>query len=230
LRQRSAELQSACTAIHHGTIARRTARSCREPNQGVDGPRPRACSRRRWRYTTCRLAHCAGSGLSLCLRAVPRRRAVRAVGSLPQLQDNRRARARITRNGRSSHVEKMHAEIANQFRHRFAEWFRTIRKVGRGCLLYWRPPYEFVPRRRTIMARWITALACALTLSLTLPFGNAAQADGVERHVARHLRCTAPARFLQPQSTTWVCKVSQKCCYDRLLRKGTCLEAADRCI
>lgn len=80
------------------------------------------------------------------------------------------------------------------------------------------------------MARWITALACALTLSLTLPFGNVAQADGADRHVARHLRCTAPASFLQRTSTTWVCKLGQKCCYDRLLRKGTCLAAADRCI
>ena len=80
------------------------------------------------------------------------------------------------------------------------------------------------------MARWIAAFACALTLSLTLPLGSAAEADGAAvRHVSRHIRCTVPARFLQAQ-TSWVCKVSQKCCYDRLLRKGTCLEAADRCI
>jgi hypothetical protein len=80
------------------------------------------------------------------------------------------------------------------------------------------------------MARWITAFACATTLSLILPFGNAAEADGVDRAVARHVRCTAPAMFLTRTPTTWVCKARQKCCYDRLLRKGTCIGAADRCL
>jgi hypothetical protein len=80
------------------------------------------------------------------------------------------------------------------------------------------------------MARWISAFACAITLSLTLPLGNAAEADGVARPVARHMRCTAPAMFLMRTPATWVCKVRQKCCYDRLLRKGTCVEASDRCL
>lgn len=80
------------------------------------------------------------------------------------------------------------------------------------------------------MARWITAFACLITLSLTLPLGNSAEADGVSRSVARHMKCTAPAMFFMRTSTTWVCKVGQKCCYDRLLRKGTCLAASDRCI
>jgi hypothetical protein len=80
------------------------------------------------------------------------------------------------------------------------------------------------------MARWISAFACAITLSLTLPFGNAAKADGMARPVAHHMRCTAPAMFLMRTPVTWVCKASQKCCFDRLLRKGTCIEASDRCL
>jgi len=81
------------------------------------------------------------------------------------------------------------------------------------------------------MARWISAFACAITMSLTLPLGNVAEADGVAvRSVARHVRCTAPAMFLTRTPTVWVCKAGQKCCYDRLLRKGNCLDAADRCL
>ena len=34
------------------------------------------------------------------------------------------------------------------------------------------------------MTRWITAFACATTLSLILPCGNAAEADGVDRAAA----------------------------------------------
>jgi hypothetical protein len=79
------------------------------------------------------------------------------------------------------------------------------------------------------MARWTSAFVCVLTLSLTLPFSNAAEADGVSRSVARHKKCTAPAMLFMRTPTTWVCKASQKCCFDRLLRKGNCLAASDRC-
>jgi hypothetical protein len=79
------------------------------------------------------------------------------------------------------------------------------------------------------MARWIIAFVCLITLSLMLPLGNTAEADGVTRAAARQIRCTAPAMFLMRTPTTWVCRVGQKCCYDKLLRKGTCIAASDRC-
>ena len=80
------------------------------------------------------------------------------------------------------------------------------------------------------MARWMIAFACVSVLSFALPFGNAAQADGVAHSVARQTKCTAPADFLTRTPTTWVCKARQKCCFDRVLRQGTCVEASDRCI
>jgi hypothetical protein len=87
------------------------------------------------------------------------------------------------------------------------------------------------------MTRWIAAsagaLAVTLALGLTLPLGNEAAADGmrapVSRPVYNHKRCIAPARWLDRTPTTWVCNITEKCCYDRLLRKGTCLPADQRC-
>ena len=87
------------------------------------------------------------------------------------------------------------------------------------------------------MTRWIAAFGCALTLVLAVPVGNEARADGYERApVARaytRKRCIAPTtrwmRLWRTSETTWICAASEKCCYDRLLRKGTCLAASARC-
>ena len=76
------------------------------------------------------------------------------------------------------------------------------------------------------MTRWIAPLACMLTLTLAAPFASEVKADGMARSVYHHKRCVAPAMRWRAQ-TTWVCKVSEKCCYDWLLRRGSC--AADRC-
>jgi hypothetical protein len=61
------------------------------------------------------------------------------------------------------------------------------------------------------MTRWIAVLGCALTLALTItPFGNEAEARYTRK------KCIAPT------SVTWVCRANERCCYDWLLRKGTC--------
>jgi hypothetical protein len=84
------------------------------------------------------------------------------------------------------------------------------------------------------MTRWIAVSACALTLALAVPLGNVAEADGfVRRPVYSKKKCIAPAmRWLwrtSAQPYTWVCAATEKCCYDRLLRKGTCVAADARC-
>jgi hypothetical protein len=77
------------------------------------------------------------------------------------------------------------------------------------------------------MTRWIaTAIfACVLSLAFATPFATETKADGMRASYS-HKRCVAPASRWRPQ-TAWVCKVSEKCCYDWLLRRGSC--AADRC-
>jgi hypothetical protein len=89
-----------------------------------------------------------------------------------------------------------------------------------------------------MMTRWIAATAGALMLTaglaLAVPFGNTAVADGVNRpvfHGYHHKRCIAPSDWWSRGSqTTWVCSADETCCYDRLLRKGSCLPASRRCI
>jgi hypothetical protein len=63
------------------------------------------------------------------------------------------------------------------------------------------------------MTRWI--VACAFTLALAVPLGSEANAAYTRK------RCIAPA-MLGAGQTTWICTASQKCCYDWLLRRGTC--------
>jgi hypothetical protein len=71
-----------------------------------------------------------------------------------------------------------------------------------------------------------------LALALAVPLANQAEADGIStRPVYKHKRCIAPASWWSRSGarTTWVCKASEKCCYDRLLRRGTCIAANARC-
>ena len=81
---------------------------------------------------------------------------------------------------------------------------------------------------RSMMNRWIAAIACALAIALVTPIGNEALADGMHRKVYRQTQCVVAARLWMSQQT-WSCKRDQKCCYDHLLRKGTCISASDRC-
>jgi hypothetical protein len=89
-----------------------------------------------------------------------------------------------------------------------------------------------------MMTRWIAASAGVLALTLALavapPFVNDAAADGVAPRAPRavvfkHKRCIAPAMWWGRGQTTWVCNSDEICCYDRLLRKGSCLPTSQRC-
>ena len=86
------------------------------------------------------------------------------------------------------------------------------------------------------MTRWIAAAAGAIMLTaglaLAVPFGNEAAADGVSRpvfHGFAHKKCIAPPEWWGRGQTTWICNANEICCYDRLLRRGTCLAATQRC-
>jgi hypothetical protein len=91
----------------------------------------------------------------------------------------------------------------------------------------------WVPRRRTMMTRWIAAAACALALALAVPLANQAVADGIPAGppVYKHKRCIAPASWFSRsgERSTWVCRADQKCCYDRFLRRGSCIAGNARC-
>jgi hypothetical protein len=67
-----------------------------------------------------------------------------------------------------------------------------------------------------MIARSLAPFGCAMALALATPLGNEADAGSYYRHK----RCIAPA--VRDAPTTWVCKASEICCYDWLLRKGSC--------
>jgi len=85
--------------------------------------------------------------------------------------------------------------------------------------------------------RWIAATPAALMLTLGLalavPYGNYASADGVSAPVyhrtALRKRCIAPADWWGRGQSSWICAAAETCCYDRLLRRGSCLAASQRC-
>jgi hypothetical protein len=90
------------------------------------------------------------------------------------------------------------------------------------------------------MTRWIAAtagaLVFALALGIALPLGNEAVADGIKAPVysaPTRKRCIAPADrwwFRAQTPVTWVCAAAERCCYDRVLRRGQCIPADQRCI
>ncbi len=88
------------------------------------------------------------------------------------------------------------------------------------------------------MRCWIAIFACAMVTAAALPFGSMAKADGYYSPVravavaptfTRKL-CTPPSSRWDRTPATWICSASQKCCYDRVFRRGTCVGATDRCL
>lgn len=86
------------------------------------------------------------------------------------------------------------------------------------------------------MRHFVAASACALAIALAFPIGGGAKADGYYAPVrtyapvfTRKLCKAPPRRLFNRGQVSWVCSASQKCCYDWLLRKGTCVAATDRC-
>jgi hypothetical protein len=67
-----------------------------------------------------------------------------------------------------------------------------------------------------MIMRPLALLGLTLALAVAAPLGNEAEAQ----YPYRFKRCIAPARDGPP--VTWVCKASEICCYDWLLRRGSC--------
>jgi hypothetical protein len=72
------------------------------------------------------------------------------------------------------------------------------------------------------MTRWTAFFACALTLAIAAPLGQQAEAAYTRK------RCIAPSMWGAAQ-TTWVCTAAERCCYDWLLRRGSCIATSARC-
>lgn len=71
--------------------------------------------------------------------------------------------------------------------------------------------------RRNIMTRWIVALACVFAIAVV------ALATGADARGYTRKKCIAPEK-----AQSWVCSAKEKCCYDYVVRQGTC--PVDRCL
>ena len=60
-------------------------------------------------------------------------------------------------------------------------------------------------------------------VTLTFPFAGAADARTYTRQ-----KCTLSSRLVS-SPVSWVCKASERCCYDYWARKGVCLSSSSRC-
>ena len=71
------------------------------------------------------------------------------------------------------------------------------------------------------------AVGALLALALIALPDSQAQADGMVRKAYR-TKCVVAARMWMSQAT-WSCASGQKCCYDWVSRRGSCVAASDRC-
>ncbi len=84
------------------------------------------------------------------------------------------------------------------------------------------------------MRYWIAVFGCALAIGLAAPIGNEARADGAYAPARGYAPtftrklCTPPSRWGRTPAT-WICSASEKCCYDYVFRRGTCIAGSDRC-
>jgi hypothetical protein len=62
----------------------------------------------------------------------------------------------------------------------------------------------------------LLGFAAVLALALVAPLGN--EADARSHYGLK--RCIGPAAYGAP--ITWVCKAAETCCYDFVLRRGSC--------
>jgi hypothetical protein len=79
----------------------------------------------------------------------------------------------------------------------------------------------FEPRRKAMM-RWMMVFGCVFALALSAPMGGEATA------AKRGKVCTS--KGMDGKQTKWSCKATEKCCFDWLASKGTCVAASAVCM
>lgn len=72
----------------------------------------------------------------------------------------------------------------------------------------------------------VLGLSAALALSLTLSFSGGAEAA---KKGKSNKMCTA-SNVITGKKASWKCSAAQKCCYDTISAKGTCVPAGGICL
>lgn len=72
------------------------------------------------------------------------------------------------------------------------------------------------------MTRWLMVFGCVFALALSAPMGGEATA------AKRGKACTSTG--MDGKKSTWQCKTAEKCCFDWVSSKGTCVPASTVCM
>jgi hypothetical protein len=78
-------------------------------------------------------------------------------------------------------------------------------------------------RRGIVMLRWVAIFGCAFALAITASMGFEAEAAK-----GRSKQCVAAG--MSAAKTKWKCKAAEKCCFDWIANKGTCVPASGVCL
>jgi hypothetical protein len=74
------------------------------------------------------------------------------------------------------------------------------------------------------MTRWLALISCALALTLVASMAF----DGGAEAKSGKFACKATA--MDGKQTKWKCGAGQKCCFDFLMGKGSCVAASASCL
>jgi hypothetical protein len=74
--------------------------------------------------------------------------------------------------------------------------------------------------------RWFMAMLVGVALATALPIGST-DADAASKK-EKSKSCTATA--LDSKKVSWKCKASEKCCFDAIVSKGSCVASSAICL
>lgn len=78
------------------------------------------------------------------------------------------------------------------------------------------------------MFRWITVLGFALAVTLSLAFVSPTSFEVEAAKAAKNKQCAATQ--LDGKQSKFKCKTDEKCCFDYIANKGSCVAASAICL
>ena len=75
--------------------------------------------------------------------------------------------------------------------------------------------------------RFIAAVSLSAALALALTFSISTDAEAAKK--GKNKMCSA-ANMITGKKASWKCGAAEKCCYDTIAAKGTCVPASGICL
>ena len=75
--------------------------------------------------------------------------------------------------------------------------------------------------------RWLSALGLCAALALAFTFSGTSEANA--KRSAKNKQCMA-TNAATKKKVSWRCSGSERCCYDSVMNKGSCVPANGMCL